>query len=87
LGGSKVRVARELASWSVGGAVLDGGMAVPEVAKVVDVAGRKEGAGGEGVDGRVAPLRDCQSFTLSPCQRVEVGLPAPSKIHHSDPSC
>jgi hypothetical protein len=36
--------------------VLDCGVAVAEVAEVMDVGGREEGAGCEGVDGCVAPL-------------------------------
>ena len=51
-----VRDVRILARGGVGGAVLDGGVAVADVAEVVDGAGREEGAGGEGVDGGVAPL-------------------------------
>lgn len=50
-------LARELAAGRVGRAVLDGGVAVPKVAEVVDVARREEDAGGEGVDGCVAPLK------------------------------
>ena len=45
-----------LARGGVDGAVLDGGVAVAEVAEVVDLVGGEEGAGGEGVDGCVAPL-------------------------------
>lgn len=52
----EVGLAGQLAGGRVGGAVLDGGVAVAKVAEVVDVAGREEGAGGEGVDRRVAPL-------------------------------
>jgi hypothetical protein len=58
--GSEVRFAGELAGGRVGGAVLDGGVAVAEVAEVVDVGGREEGAGCEGVDWGVAPLGVCQ---------------------------
>jgi len=36
--------------------VLDGGVAVAEVAEVVDLFWGEEGAGCEGVDGCVAPL-------------------------------
>ena len=36
--------------------MLDGGVAVAEVAEVVDLVRGQEGAGGEGVDGCVAPL-------------------------------
>lgn len=54
--GAEVGLAGELACGRVGGAVLDGGVAVAEVAEVVDVVGREEGAGCEGVDGCVAPL-------------------------------
>lgn len=54
--GTEVGLAGKLASWGVGGTVLDGGVAVAEVAEVVDVGGGQEGAGCEGVDGCVAPL-------------------------------
>ena len=47
----------ERAGGGVSGTVLDGGVAVAEVAEVVDVGGGEEGAGCEGVDGGVAPLR------------------------------
>lgn len=40
----------------VGGTVLDGRVPVTEVAEVVDVFGAEESAGGEGVNGCVAPL-------------------------------
>jgi hypothetical protein len=53
---SEVGLAGQLAGRGVGGAVLDGGVSVAEVAEVVDVRGREEGAGCEGVDGCVAPL-------------------------------
>lgn len=53
----EVGLAGELARGGVGRAVLDRGVAVAEVAEVVDVLGAEEDAGGEGVDGRVAPLR------------------------------
>lgn len=52
----EVRFPWELASRGVGGAVLDGGVPVAEVAEVMDVFRREEGAGCEGVDGCVAPL-------------------------------
>ena len=47
---------RRLTRWCIGGAMLDSGVAVADVAEVVDGAGGEEGAGGEGVDGGVAPL-------------------------------
>ena len=53
---TEVGLAGELAGGSVGGTVLDGGVAVAEVAEVVDVGGGEEGAGCEGVDGCVTPL-------------------------------
>ena len=40
----------------VDGAVLDGGVAVANVAEVVDLVFVEESAGCEGVDGCVAPL-------------------------------
>ena len=55
--GAEVGLAGELAGGGVSGTVLDGGVAVAEVAEVVDVGGGEEGAGCEGVDGGVAPLR------------------------------
>lgn len=50
------RFAGELAGGRVGGTVLDGGVAVAEVAEVVDLVRGEQGAGREGVDGCVAPL-------------------------------
>lgn len=52
----EVGLAGQLAGGRVGGAMLDGGVAVTEVAEVVDVLGAEEGAGGEGVDWGVSPL-------------------------------
>jgi hypothetical protein len=54
--GPQVGFAWELARRSVGGTVLDCRVAVAEVAEVVDVGGREEGSGCEGVDWGVAPL-------------------------------
>jgi hypothetical protein len=51
--------ARTLARRCVRRAVLDGGVSVPEVAEVVDVARRQEGTSGEGVDGCISPLAYC----------------------------
>ena len=48
---------RGLARGRVSGTVLDGGVPVAEVAEVVDVTWREQGAGGEGVDWSVAPLK------------------------------
>jgi hypothetical protein len=53
---SEVGLAGQLAGGSVCRTVLDGGVSVAEIAEVVDVRGREEGAGCEGVDGCVAPL-------------------------------
>ena len=53
---TEVGLTGQLAGGSVGGTVLDGGVAVAEVAEVVDVGGGEERAGCEGVDGCVAPL-------------------------------
>lgn len=55
----EVGLAGQLAGGRVGGAVLDGGVAVAEVAEVVDVAGAQEGAGGEGVNRGITPLWCC----------------------------
>jgi hypothetical protein len=52
----EVGLVRQLEPRGVGGAVLDGGVAVAKVAEVVDVARREEGAGREGVDRGVSPL-------------------------------
>ena len=56
IAGTVVGCAGELARGGVGGTVLDGGVAVAEIAEVVDIAWGEEGAGCEGVDGSVAPL-------------------------------
>ena len=41
--------------------MLDRGVAVADVAEIVDLLGGEEGAGGEGVDGCIAPLeKECQ---------------------------
>lgn len=66
----EVRVARELSCRRVGGAVLDRGMPVPEVAEVVDVARREEDAGCEGVDWCVTPLLEIVSI-CSYCRGFE----------------
>lgn len=49
-------LARQLAGGGIGGTMLDRGMAVAEVAEVMDVARGEEGAGGKGVNRCVTPL-------------------------------
>lgn len=54
----EVRLPRQLAPQrGVGRAMLDGGVSVPKVAEVVDVARGQQSTGGERVDGRITPLR------------------------------
>ena len=52
----KKGLARALSRGCVRGAVLDGGVPVAKVTKVVDVAWREKGAGCEGVDRGITPL-------------------------------
>ena len=47
----------QLTGRSVGGTVLDGGVAVAKVTEVVDIGGRQEGTCGKGVNRRITPLR------------------------------
>lgn len=61
----EVGLAGELARGGIGGAVLDRGVSVAEVAEVVDVLRAEEDAGGEGVDGRVAPLGSMSVYMVS----------------------
>jgi hypothetical protein len=46
----------ELFGRGVGGTMLDGGVAVADIAEVVDVAGTEEDASGERMDGGISPL-------------------------------
>jgi hypothetical protein len=53
------RNARQLSSWSIGRAMLDGGVAVANVAKVVNVSRCKKSTGSERMNGCITPLRRC----------------------------
>lgn len=57
----QVRIAWQLACRRIGRAMLDCGMAVANVAEVVDVAGTEKRAGSKGVDGSITPLCSAMS--------------------------
>lgn len=52
----KVRLARQLPGGSVSWAMLDGGVPISKVTEVMDVTGREQSAGSEGMNRSVTPL-------------------------------
>lgn len=56
---------RKLARGCVGRAMLDGGMSITKVSKVVDISRAQERSRGERMDGSIAPLADRQQASIS----------------------
>lgn len=77
----------------VGRAVLDGRVSVSKVTEVMDIARGEQSTGGEGVDGRITPLRQrsvSRDWRARNKRRVGIArfedLHAPSRIHRCGPS-
>ena len=82
----KEGLARALPRGCVRGTVLDGGVPVAEVTKVVDVARREKGASSEGVDRGITPLGRISTCVAKRAEEEGMNLLAPSRILHCGPS-